>query len=89
MSPQVCQQGRNGGNGISNTNARMRVADSLGRKPAKAGHRELLNTTKQNALLAAYRGVTFTGVIVEQVLIITGATAWGAAFGRRYRLIGK
>ena len=67
----------------------MRVADSFGRKPVKAGHRELLNTTKQNVLLTAYRRVTFMGIIVEQVSIITAATAWGASFGRRYRLIGK
>ena len=89
MNPQVCQQGRDGGNGISNTNAKMRVVNSLGRKPVKAGRPELLNTTRQNALLTAYRRVTFMGIIVEQLSIITGATAWGASFGRRYRLMGE
>ncbi|WP_072767934.1 hypothetical protein [Nitrosospira sp. Nsp11] len=55
----------------------------------QSGRPELLNTTRQNALLTAYRRVTFMGIIVEQVSIITAATAWGASFGRRYRLIGK
>jgi hypothetical protein len=67
----------------------MRVADSLDWKPVKAGRPELLNTTKQNVLLTAYRRVTFMGIIVAQVSIITAATAWGASIGRGYRSIGK
>ncbi|MEO8992325.1 MAG: hypothetical protein ABI284_08855 [Nitrosospira sp.] len=56
--------------GVSNTGARMRVVESLTPKPVKAGVRELLNTTKQNAPLTAYRRVTFTAIIAEQISII-------------------
>lgn len=76
MSPQVCQQGRDGGNGIA---IRMRACEwriPLVRSMSKraAGNcSKLFNTAEQDALLAAYRRVTFTGIIVEQVSIITGA----------------